>query len=206
MVEHRAAERARRRGRRRAAAPRRRHERDRRADPGRMGLYFIDAGRRDRGPSRCSTTARGSAFALAEPGAIDWRDACCVARLGYTCRALPPRSASAPRRRTNAPPTQRPRSASPCRSTATTASSCGPRRAATRRDSCARCWPPRVIAFVDDRDVAPDTRHARFAAEDAVERRRAAAAAAFAAFPTLERICSTMRTSRQRHAITISRA
>jgi 2-dehydro-3-deoxygluconokinase len=51
------------------------------------------------------------------------------------------------------------------------------------------------LAFIDDRDIALILKTS-FTATDAVERRRAAAAAAFAAFPKLERICCTIRTAR----------
>jgi 2-dehydro-3-deoxygluconokinase len=47
------------------------------------------------------------------------------------------------------------------------------------------------IAFVDDRDIGLLLGFAR--GGDALERRRGAAAAAFAAFPRLETICSTIR-------------
>ena len=158
--------------------------------PGRMGLYFLTPGAVSR-PSAVLYDRAGSAFALGGADGDRLARTRCAALVGCICRASRRRSASARRRPTSAPPTPRSSSASPYRSTATIASSSGPRRAATRGGSCAPCSRPR-----SSRSSTIATSRSSLGVElegDALERRRGAAAAAFAAFPRLETICSTIR-------------
>jgi 2-dehydro-3-deoxygluconokinase len=141
----------------------------------------------------------GSAFALAEPAAIDWRTALRSARwlhVSGIASALGDRAAAA---------NQLASSTALELGVAVSfdgnyreqlwAASSGDARALLRAILATA-----EIAFVDDRDIAlilgTEMRG------EALERRRAAAAAAFAAFPRLQTICSTIRetdsASRQR--------
>jgi 2-dehydro-3-deoxygluconokinase len=165
---------------------------------GRMGLYFLAPGAVSR-PSAVLYDRAGSAFALAAPTAIDWRDALHGARwlhLSGIASALGERAAAANQRAADA-----------ALEVGVAMSFDGNYRerlwAASGGDA------PRLLrgmlaaaqlAFVDDRDIALilDVE----VGGEALERRRNAAAAAFAAFPRLETICSTIRevdnASRQR--------
>jgi 2-dehydro-3-deoxygluconokinase len=166
--------------------------------PGRMGLYFLAPGAVSRS-SAVLYDRTGSAFALAAATAIDWPAALRGARwlhLSGIASALGERAAAANQRAADA-----------ALELGLAVSFDGNYReqlwAASSGDA------PRLLrgmvaaaqlAFVDDRDVALIL-GVKLAGE-ALERRRNAAAAAFAAFPRLETICSTSRevegASRQR--------
>ncbi len=166
--------------------------------PGRMGLYFLTPGAVSR-PSAVLYDRTGSAFALAEPTVIDWRTALRDARwlhVSGIASALGERAAAANQL-----------AASTALALGMGVSFDGNYReqlwAASGGDARAllrAMLATAEIAFVDDRDVAL-TLGAEIRGE-ALERRRAAAAAAFAAFPRLQTICSTIRetdsASRQR--------
>jgi len=161
--------------------------------PGRIGLYFTTGAAVMR-PVEVLYDRAGSAFALAEPDAIEWPrvlPGSAWLHVSGIASALGERPAAANQRAADA-----------AAALGVDVSFDGNYReqlwAASGGDA------PRIlramlatarIAFVDDRDVSLIL-NTRFAAEDPVERRRAAAAAAFAAFPMLERICSTVRTPR----------
>jgi 2-dehydro-3-deoxygluconokinase len=165
---------------------------------GRMGLYFLAPGAVSR-PSAVLYDRAGSAFALTAPTAIDWPTALHGARwlhLSGIASALGERAAAANQRAADA-----------ALELGVAMSFDGNYReqlwAASGGDA------PRLLrgmlaaaqlAFVDDRDVAL-TLGVELAGQ-ALERRRNAAMAAFAAFPRLETICSTIRevdsASRQR--------
>jgi 2-dehydro-3-deoxygluconokinase len=157
--------------------------------PGRMGLYFLTPGAVSR-PSAVLYDRLGSAFALAAPTAIDWPEALHGARwlhVSGIASALGEGAAAANQRAVDTA-VELGISVSfdgNYREQLWAASSGDPRRLLRAMLATAR------IAFVDDRDIAltlglPPS-------GEALERRRAAAAAAFAAFPRLETICSTMR-------------
>ena len=157
--------------------------------PGRMGLYFLTPGAVSR-PSAALYDRAGSAFALAAPTTTDWSSALRGARwlhLSGIASALGERAAAANQRAADA-----------ALELGVAVSFDGNYReqlwAASGGDA------PRLlrgmlasaeIAFVDDRDIALllDTE----LTGEALERRRTAAAAAFAAFPRLKTICSTIR-------------
>jgi 2-dehydro-3-deoxygluconokinase len=157
--------------------------------PGRMGLYFLTPGAVSR-PSAVLYDRTGSAFAVAAPTAIDWPAALRGARwlhLSGIASALGERAAAANQRAADA-----------ALELGIAVSFDGNYReqlwAASGGDA------PRLlramlataqIAFVDDRDIALSLGVA--CNGEALERRRDAAAAAFAAFPRLETICSTIR-------------
>jgi 2-dehydro-3-deoxygluconokinase len=157
--------------------------------PGRMGIYFLTPGAVLR-PASVLYDRAGSAFALATPTAIDWASALNGAEwlhLSGIASALGERAAAA---------NQRAADAAVARGVSVSfdgnyreqlwAASGGDARGLLRGMlATAR------MAFVDERDIG-----LVLGAEwkgDALARRRAAAAAAFAAFPRLETICSTMR-------------
>ena len=166
--------------------------------PGRMGLYFLVPGAVSR-PSAVLYDRAGSAFALAAPTAIDWPTELRGARwlhLSGIASALGERAAAANQR-----------AADTALELGLAVSFDGNYReqlwAASGGDA------PRLLramlataqlAFVDDRDIALSL--GIELGGEPLERRRDAAAAAFAAFPRLETVCSTIRevdsASRQR--------
>ena len=157
--------------------------------PGRMGLYFLTPGAVSR-PSAVLYDRAGSAFALAAPTTIDWSSALRGARwlhLSGIASALGERAAAANQR-----------AADEALKLGVAVSFDGNYReqlwAASGGDArrlLLGMLATAAIAFVDDRDVAL-TLGVELKGEP-LERRRAAAAAAFAAFPRLETICSTIR-------------
>jgi len=157
--------------------------------PGRMGLYFLTPGAVSR-PSAVLYDRTGSAFALAAPTAIDWRAALRDARwlhlsgiasaLGETAAAANQRAADAALELGVAVAFD-----GNYREQLWAASGGDARRLLRAMLTTAQ------LAFIDDRDIAL-TLGVELKGEP-LERRRAAAAAAFAAFPRLETICSTIR-------------
>ena len=157
--------------------------------PGRMGLYFVTPGAVSR-PSAVLYDRSGSAFALAAPDALDWRSALRNARwlhLSGIASALGEPAAAANQRAADA-----------ALELGVAVSFDGNYReqlwVASGGDARALLrgmLATAEVAFVDDRDVAL-TLGVEFRGET-LERRRSAAAAAFAAFPRLETICSTVR-------------
>jgi 2-dehydro-3-deoxygluconokinase len=157
--------------------------------PGRMGLYFLTPGAVSR-PSAVLYDRTGSAFALAAPTAIDWRTTLRGARflhLSGIASALGERAAAANQRAADA-----------ALELGVAVSFDGNYReqlwAASSSDArtlLRGMLATAEIAFIDDRDIAltlgVEIRGV------GLERRRDAVAAAFAAFPRLETICSTIR-------------
>ena len=159
------------------------------AAPGRMGLYFLTPGAVSR-PSAVLYDRTGSSFALAAPTTIDWTAALRGARwlhLSGIASALGERAAAA---------NQRAADAAVQLGVAVSfdgnyreqlwAASGGDARQLLRGMLATA-----QLAFVDERDVGL-LLGTEFKG-DALERRRAAATAAFAAFPRLMTICSTIR-------------
>ena len=157
--------------------------------PGRMGLYFLTPGAVSR-PSAVLYDRTGSAIALAAPTAIDWRAALRDARwlhlsgiasaLGETAAAANQRAADAALELGVAVAFD-----GNYREQLWAASGGDARRLLRAMLTTAQ------LAFIDDRDIAL-TLGVELKGEP-LERRRAAAAVAFAAFPRLETICSTIR-------------
>jgi 2-dehydro-3-deoxygluconokinase len=171
----------------------RRHSVDVRAiafGPGRMGLYFMTPGAVLR-PTEVVYDRAGSAFAQAAPDAFDWAgilEKAAWLHLSGVTPALGERCAAASSRAVEA-----------ANAAGVPVSFDGNFRA--------KLWAawdgdgPKILhgllegaslAFVDERDIALVLGKA-FLEEDPAVRRRTAAAAAFAAFPKLERIASTFR-------------
>jgi 2-dehydro-3-deoxygluconokinase len=158
--------------------------------PGRMGLYFLTPGAVSR-PSAVLYDRTGSAFALAEPTSIDWPTALRGARwlhLSGIASALGERAAAANQRAADA-----------AFALGVAVSFDGNYReqlwAASGGDAkrlLLGMLATAEVAFVDDRDISLLLGFARRDV-DVLERRRAAATLAFAAFPRLETICSTIR-------------
>jgi 2-dehydro-3-deoxygluconokinase len=157
--------------------------------PGRMGLYFLTPGAVAR-PSAVLYDRSGSAFAHAVPTTIDWSAALRGARwlhLSGIASALGDSAAAANQR-----------AADEALAHGVAVSFDGNYReqlwAASGGDArrlLRGMLATAAIAFVDDRDITLS-----LGVElkgDALERRRAAAATAFAAFPRLQTICSTIR-------------
>jgi 2-dehydro-3-deoxygluconokinase len=157
--------------------------------PGRMGLYFLTPGAVSR-PSAVLYDRAGSAFASAAPTTIDWSAALRGARwlhLSGIASALGERAAAA---------NQRAADAALERGVAVSfdgnyreqlwAASGGDAKRLLRGMLASS-----EIAFVDDRDIALSL--GIEIKGESLERRRSAAAAAFAAFPRLATICSTIR-------------
>jgi 2-dehydro-3-deoxygluconokinase len=157
--------------------------------PGRMGLYFLTPGAVSR-PSAVLYDRAGSAFALAAADTIDWRTALRGVRwlhLSGIASALGESAAAANQRAADA-----------ALELGVAVSFDGNYReqlwAASGGDAkglLRAMLATAQLAFVDDRDIALS-----LGVElkgEALERRRGAAAAAFAAFPRLETICSTIR-------------
>lgn len=162
--------------------------------PGRMGLYFLTPGAVTR-PSEVVYDRAGSAFADADPALVDWDaelDGAGLLHLSGVTPALGPNGSAAAVRAAQA-----------ARARGVKVSFDGNYRgklwAAWNGDGAGvlrRLLDCASIAFVDDRDIALVLGRS-FEGEDPAARRRAAAAAAFEAFPTLERIASTFRITRQ---------
>jgi 2-dehydro-3-deoxygluconokinase len=158
--------------------------------PGRMGLYFLEQGGGLR-PADVLYDRVDSAFALAPPDTIDWPRALKGARWLHVSGITPAvgeRAADAARRATEA-----------AAALGVDVSFDGNYReklwalwkgdpSAILRDLLSRAR----IAFVDDRDIAL-VLGTELDATDVLERRRASAALAFAAFPRLQAIYSTLR-------------
>jgi 2-dehydro-3-deoxygluconokinase len=168
--------------------------------PGRMGLYFLTPGAVSRSSSVLYDRA-GSAFALAAPTAIDWRAELRDARwlhLSGIASALGEDAAAANQRAADAALELGVAVAfdGNYREQLWTASGGDAKRLLRAMLSTAQ------LAFVDDRDIAL-TLGVELKGEP-LERRRAAAAAAFAALPRLETICATIREadSAQRQRLT----
>jgi 2-dehydro-3-deoxygluconokinase len=157
--------------------------------PGRMGLYFLTPGAVSR-PSTVLYDRAGSAFAQAPAKSIDWRAALRDARwlhLSGIASALGESAAAANQRAADA-----------ALELGVAVSFDGNYReqlwAASGGDArqlLRAMLATAQLAFVDDRDITL-TLGIEVRGEP-LERRRAAAAAAFAAFPRLETICSTIR-------------
>ena len=176
-----------------AVAELRRHGVDTRGiatGPGRMGLYFLTPGAVSR-PSAVLYDRAGSAFAQAAATTIDWRAALRDARwlhLSGIASALGENAAAANQRAADA-----------ALELGVAVSFDGNYReqlwAASQGDAkrlLLGMLATAQLAFVDDRDITLLLGSTRRSG-DALERRRAAATAAFAAFPRLETICSTIR-------------
>lgn len=161
--------------------------------PGRQGFYFLTPGAVLR-PSEVLYDREASAFALANPSAIDWRDALRNVGLLHLSGVTPALGAW--------PAEASLRAVQTARETGVQVSFDGNYRA--------KLWagwdgdaPARLakllsfadVAFIDDRDVALVLGRT-WTATDPLDRRREAAQAAFAAFPRLERIACTVRTPR----------
>jgi len=159
--------------------------------PGRMGLYFVTPGAVTRPTAVLYDRAR-SAFALAASSAIDWPrtlEQASWLHLSGVTSALGELAAAA---------NQRAAEAAAALGVAVSFDGNYREQLWTENGGNAPELLRRIlavarVAFIDDRDVALIL-GTEFAQADAVERRRAAAAAAFAALPQLERICSTIRT------------
>src|SRR5262245_56456819 len=175
-----------------AVAELRRHGVDTRGiatGPGRMGLYFLTPGAVSR-PSSVLYDRTGSAFALAAPTTIDWPATLRGARwlhLSGIASALGEHAAAANQRAADA-----------ALELGVAVSFDGNYReqlwAASGGDAkrlLLGMLATAQLAFVDDRDIGLLLGFRK--GGDGLERRRAAAAAAFAAFPRLETICSTIR-------------
>jgi 2-dehydro-3-deoxygluconokinase len=157
--------------------------------PGRMGLYFLTPGAVSR-PSAVLYDRAGSSFALAAPTTVDWGPALRGARwlhVSGIASALGERAAAANQRAVDA-----------AIALGVAVSFDGNYReqlwAASGGDApqlLRGMLAKAELAFVDDRDIAL-VLGTEFSG-DAIERRRRAATAAFAAFPRLATICSTVR-------------
>jgi 2-dehydro-3-deoxygluconokinase len=150
--------------------------------PGRMGLYFLTPGAVSR-PSAVLYDRTGSSFALAGPTTIDWAPALRGARwlhLSGIASALGERAAAANQRAGVAVSFD-----GNYREQLWAASGGDARQLLRGMLATAQ------LAFVDDRDIGLLLGMEFTGA--ALERRRAAATAAFAAFPRLTTICSTIR-------------
>ena len=162
--------------------------------PGRMGLYFLTPGAVTR-PSEVVYDRAGSAFAAADPALVDWDaelEGAGLLHLSGVTPALGPNGAEAALRAAEA-----------ARTRGVKLSFDGNYRgklwAAWDGDGpgvLRRLLDCASIAFIDDRDIALVLGRS-FEGTDAEARRRAAAEAAFEAFPALERIACTVRVPRQ---------
>src|SRR5262245_13391156 len=157
--------------------------------PGRMGLYFLTPGAVSR-PASVLYDRAGSAFALAGPGADDWASALSGAswlNLSGITSALGEQAAAANRRAASEAASRGIPVAFDCnyRKQLWATSGGDARRTLHAMLAGAR------LAFLDDRDAALIL--GVQLTGSALERRRAAATAAFSAFPELERVCSTIR-------------
>jgi 2-dehydro-3-deoxygluconokinase len=158
--------------------------------PGRMGLYFLTPGAVTR-PAAVLYDRAGSAFALAASSAIDWavalRDASWLHCSGITS-AVGANAAAANQLAADTAVSVGANVSFDCnyREQLWQSSGRDPRPALKGMLASAR------LACADDRDIAL-VLGAEFAHGDPLDRRRAAAAAAVAAFPRLERLCSTIR-------------
>jgi len=158
--------------------------------PGRMGLYFLTPGAVSR-PSAVLYDRSHSAFALALPSAIDWPEALRGASWLHCSGITSAISETA---------------AAANQLAAVTAASLGVSfsfdcnyreqlwRASGRdpRPTLKSMLATATLAFADERDLGLIL-GTEFSGADALQRRRASAAAAFAMFPRLERLCSTVR-------------
>ena len=157
---------------------------------GRMGLYFLEPGAVLRA-SKVVYDRAGSAFAQAEPGRFDWPALLAGARWLHVSGVTPaiggPSAAAALA------------AVSAANKAGVPVSFDGNYRATLWAERSAEA--PAILreliagaelAFVDDRDLALALGRG-FDAPDPAARRRAAAEAAFAAFPRLTRIASTLR-------------
>jgi 2-dehydro-3-deoxygluconokinase len=158
--------------------------------PGRVGLYFLTPGAVLR-PSEIVYDRAGSAFALAELDAVDWDKALAGAawlHLSGVTPALGAKGAAAAER-----------AVAEAGRLGVAVSFDGNYRAklwaAWDGDGPAilkRLLAGASLGFLDERDIALILGRP-FTADDPAQNRRAAAAAAFEAFPTLRRVASTLR-------------
>ncbi len=140
----------------------------------------------------------GSAFALAAPDAIEWPRALRGARwlhVSGIASALGERAAAANQRAADAAAAARRRRVVRRQLPRAALGRLGRRCAANLARHARHA---RSIAFVDDRDIGPDL-GARFAAADAVERRRAAAPPRSRRFRRSSRSARRSRTPRSAH-------
>lgn len=163
-----------------------------RFDDGRMGLYFYTTGAGHR-PSEVLYDRTGSAFALASADRYDWPALLSSTRLLHLSGITPALGPASARAALDA--------ARAARAAGVQVSFDGNYRA-----KLWAAWPgdPKAtlnalfaeadIAFADHRDIALVLGTELAHVEDPVERFHAAANAAFAAFPNLQRIASTRRT------------
>jgi 2-dehydro-3-deoxygluconokinase len=158
--------------------------------PGRMGLYFLTPGAVLR-PSEIFYDRAGSAFAEASADLVDWDAALAGARwlhLSGVTPALGARSSAAAERAVEAAARRK-----------VPVSFDGNYRAklwagwdGDGPSTLRRLLAGASLGFIDERDIALILGRP-FTAEDPAENRRVAAAAAFDAFPSLQRIASTVR-------------
>lgn len=161
-----------------------------RRGPGRMGLFFLTPGAVLR-PSEVLYDRAGSAIAIAEPELIDWREALAGAgwlHVSGVTPALGPQAAEAAVRAVEAAVAHGVRVAfdGNFRAKLWALWDGDPAAILGRMLACAS------VAFVDDRDIARALGRS-FEQVDAAERRRAAALAAFDAYPRLQAIAHTVR-------------
>ena len=158
--------------------------------PGRMGLYFLTPGALLR-PADVIYDRAGSAFAEASPDAVDWGEAlkgASALHLSGVTPAIGPNGAAAALGAAKAA----------CEAGVPVSfdgNYRGKLWAAWHGDGPAilrEILACATLAFVDDRDIALVLGQ-KFDAHDPAERRRQAAEAAFASFPRLSRIASTLR-------------
>jgi 2-dehydro-3-deoxygluconokinase len=159
--------------------------------PGRMGLYFLAPGAVLR-PSQVTYDRAGSAFALAEPEAVDWEAALAGAAWLHVSGVTPAISQNAAEAAVRAVREARRLGVSVAFDgnfrAAMWAAWEGDARAILRAIlECAD------IAFADERDIGL-VLGGDYGAGAMAERRQRAAEAAFAAFPNLKRLAATVRT------------
>lgn len=157
---------------------------------GRMGLYFYTTGAGQR-PSEVLYDRAGSAFAATPPEAYDWPALLAVKRLLHLSGITPALGAGTAKAALDA--------ARAARAAGVPVSFDGNYRAklwaawdADPRAILHGLFAQADIAFADHRDIGL-VLDAQFEANDAQARFAAAAAAAFAAFPHLQRIATTVR-------------
>ncbi len=162
-----------------------------RTGPGRMGLYFLATGAVQR-PSEVLYDRAGSAFALAEPDSYDWPALLAGAQWLHLSGVSPALGVRAAQATLDA--------ARAARALGVRVSFDGNYRAKLWEtwDGDAPGWLRQLMAqadlvFADHRDVAL-VLGVRFDQPSAEARVDAAAAAAFAAFPHLQRLATTLRT------------
>ncbi|MFN3511472.1 MAG: sugar kinase [Phenylobacterium sp.] len=159
--------------------------------PGRMGLYFLSPGAVLR-PSEVTYDRAGSAFAVADPGAVDWETRLSGAAWLHLSGVTPAIGAGAAEAAV--------RAAREARRLGVKVSFDGNFRAtmwaAWQGDAPAilrAIFECADVAFADERDIGL-VLGGDYSRGSVEERRRRAAEAAFAAFPNLQRLAATVRT------------